>query len=100
MDPRRQLCASFQLVETGVSAALVTRNGTTRGGIVLSAGRFAHAGSRTYYAERLSRVYAPGVDSKQPGEWNGAAASCHVALAGATQTPTPTRDRGWYKAFD
>ena len=51
-------------------------------------------------ADRLSRVYAPGVDSKQPGEWNGAAASCHVALAAATETPTPTRDRGWYKALD
>ena len=58
----RQLSGLFQLVATGVPAALVTRNGTTLGGIVLSAGRFAHAGSRTYYADRLSRVYAPGVD--------------------------------------
>ena len=91
----RQLSGLFQLVATGVSAALVTRNGTTFGGIVLSAGRFAHAGSRTYYADRLSRVYAPGVGSKQPGKWNGAAASCHVALAAANQTPSPTRERGW-----
>ena len=72
-----------------------SRRGATLGGIALSAGRFAHAGSRTYYADRLSRVYAPGVDSKQPGKWNGAAASCHVALAAANQTPSPTRERGW-----
>ena len=51
-------------------------------------------------ADRLSRVFAPGGASKQPGEWNGATASCHVALVGATETPTPTRDRAWYKALD
>ena len=51
-------------------------------------------------ADRLSRVHAPRADSKQPGEWNGATASCHPALAAATETPTPTRNRAWYKALD
>ena len=51
-------------------------------------------------ADRLSRVFAPRSDSKQPEEWNGAAASCHPALADATETPCPTRNRAWYKALD
>ena len=37
-------------------------------------------------ADWLSRVYAPGSESKQPGEWNGSAAACHAALAMASET--------------
>ena len=51
-------------------------------------------------ADRLSRVFAPRSDSKQPEVWNGAAASCHPALADATETPCPTRNKAWYKALD
>ena len=51
-------------------------------------------------ADRLSRIHAPGSASKQPGEWNGSPASCHVALSEATETLVPTRDRSWYKALD
>ena len=51
-------------------------------------------------ADRLSRVHAPGNDSKQPGEWDGSPASCHPALAMATETSAPIRDGAWYRALD
>ena len=51
-------------------------------------------------ADRLSRVHAPGSASKQPGEWDGSPAACHAALAMASETPVPARDRPWYRALD
>ena len=51
-------------------------------------------------SDRLSRVHAPGSASKQPGEWDGSPAACHAALAMASETPVPARDRSWYRALD
>ena len=43
-------------------------------------------------ADRLSRVHAPGGD--------GTPVNSHPALAMASETSTPARERAWYRALD